>query len=60
MHSFVLVIGFNKIEYFIFPIVNMAAKYAKRNRVGKMDADLKYVPLVHMSGQYFGYKNNLR
>ena len=38
---------------FIFPIDKKAAKYAKLDRVGSLDADLQQVPLVLKPSETF-------
>ena len=47
--SFILVISFQKIEYFyLFSIVKMNANYAEICRVGNLAADFQQVMLVHI------------
>ena len=55
--GFILVVGLKKIKYFHFPIVKMAAKYAKFDRSGSLDADIHKVPLVRNFLKYSQYCN---
>ena len=39
--NFILVTGFKKLNFLIFPIVKMAANYAEIGRIGKLEADFQ-------------------